>query len=142
MSLVCHGVKRSCDDEKKWGPFQRIVTAGTLTNVKQPAGKNIIGSKWVFRVKFKVDGIVDKYEVRLVACGFMQQYGMDYYNTYSPVVKLASFRIFLTLAAWYNWDVESFDFNGAYLNGKLEQDEEIYMQPPLEYNLIGEGKVL
>jgi len=67
---------------------------------------------------------------------------MDYYDTYSPVVKLVSFRTILTLAAQYDWDIESFNFNRVYLNGKLEQDEEIYMQPPLGYEIAGEGRVL
>jgi Reverse transcriptase (RNA-dependent DNA polymerase) len=116
--------------------------AGTWTDVEWPADKNVVGSKWVFRLKFKADGTVDKYKARLVVHGFTQQYGMDYYDTYSPVAKLASFRTILALAAWYDWDVQSFDFNGAYLNGELEQDDEIYMQPPPGYDITGEGKVL
>jgi len=67
---------------------------------------------------------------------------MDYYDTYSPVAKLVSFRTILALAAQYDWDVKSFNFNGVYLNGKLEQDKEIYMQPPPGYKIVGEGRVL
>jgi len=116
--------------------------AGTWVDVERPPGKNVVGSKWVFRLKRKADGTIDKYKAQLVARGFTQQYGVDYYDTYSPVAKLVSFRIILALAARYDWDVESFDFNGAYLNGELEQDEEIYMQPLPGYEIAGEGRVL
>ena len=71
---------------------------------------------------------MDKYKARLVARGFGQIYGVDYLDTYSPVAKLASFRTILTLAARFDWEVECFDFNSAYLNGELEESEEIYME--------------
>jgi len=116
--------------------------ARTWIDVERPLGKNVVGSKWVFRLKRKADSMIKKYKARLVARGFTQQYGVDYYNTYSPVVKLISFRTILALAAQYDWDIESFNFNRVYLNGKLEQDEEIYMQPPLGYEIAGEGRVL
>jgi hypothetical protein len=108
--------------------------AGTWDTVPRPTGKNIVGSKWVFRVKRKADGSVDKYKARLVARGFTQIYGVDYFTTYSPVAKLTSFRTLLAIAARYDWDIESFDFNGAYLNGELEDNEEIYMQSPPGYD--------
>ena len=58
---------------------------------------------------------------------------MDYFSTYSPIAKLTTFRIILAIAARYNWDIESFDFNGAYLNGELDANEEIYIQAPPRY---------
>ena len=72
-----------------------------------------MGSKWVFQIKRKADGTIDKYKARLVACGFTQIFRVDYFSTYSPVAKLTSFRTILAIAARYNWDIESFDFNGA-----------------------------
>jgi transposase InsO family protein len=107
--------------------------AGTWATVPRPAGKNVVGCKWVFRLKRKADGSVDKYKARLVARGFTQVYGVDYYDTYSPVARLASFRLILALAARYNWEIAAFDFNSAYLNGKLDADEEIYMEEPPGY---------
>ena len=112
--------------------------ANTWTTVPQPQGKNIVGSKWVFRIKRKSDGSIDKYKARLVARGFSQIYGVDYFDTYSPVAKMSSFRLILAMAARYDWDVESFDFNGAYLNGTLSDDEEIYMKEPPGYETQGE----
>ena len=108
--------------------------AGTWETVPRPADRNIVGSKWVFRIKRKSDGDVDKYKARLVARGFTQIYGTDYFETYSPVAKLTSFRTILALAAREDWDIDCFDFDGAYLNGELSEDEEIYMENPPGYD--------
>jgi ribonuclease HI len=118
-----------------------LEAAKTWTTVPQPQGKNIVGSKWVFCIKRKSDGSIDKYKACLVARGFTQIYGVDYFDTYSPVAKMASFRLILAMAARYDWDVESFDFNGAYLNGTLSNDEEIYMKEPPGYETQGEHSI-
>jgi hypothetical protein len=107
--------------------------ARTWTTVPHPTGKNVVGCKWVFRLKRKVDGSIDKYKARLVMREFTQIYSVDYYNTYYPVTHLTSFCLILAIAARNNWEVEAFNFNSAYLNGKLNMDEEIYMQEPLGY---------
>ena len=107
--------------------------AGTWVTVPRPTDKNIVGSKWVFCIKRKADGSVDKYKARLVARGFTQIYGVDYFTTFSPVSKLSSFCTLLAIAAHHNWDIQSFDFNGAYLNGELDENEEIYMYPAPGY---------
>ena len=112
--------------------------AGTWATVPQPTRKNIVGSKWVFRIKRKADGSVEKYKARLVAQGFTQKFGVDYFDTFSPVAKLSSFRTILAMAARNDWDADSFDFNGAYLNGELDDDEEIYMKSPPGYADEGE----
>ena len=129
---------RSRSDWHRWKEAmdREIATlekAGTWETVLRPAGKNIVGSKWVFRIKRKADGSIDKYKARLVARGFTQIFGVDYFSTYSPVAKLTSFRAILAIAARYDWNIESFDFNGAYLNGELDANEEIYMQAPPGY---------
>ncbi len=108
--------------------------AGTWSTMLRPSGKNIVGSKWVFHVKRKADGSVDKYKARLVACGFTQIYGVDYFTTFSPVAKLASFRTILAITVCLDWNIESFDFNGVYLNSELDDNEEIYMYPPPGYD--------
>jgi len=115
--------------------------AQTWTTVPRPEGKNIVGSKWVFRIKRKADGTIEKYKARLVARGFTQVFGEDYYDTFSPVAKLQSFQAILALAARFDWEIESFDFTGAYLNGELDADEEIYMQPPPGYEGQGPDEV-
>jgi hypothetical protein len=124
---------RSRSDWPQWrAAMDKEITtleqAGTWETVLHPLGKNIIGSKWVFRIKRKADGMIDKYKARLVACGFTQIYGVDYFTTYSPVAKLMSFRTILAIAVCQNWDIKSFDFNSVYLNGELDANEDIYMQ--------------
>jgi hypothetical protein len=113
--------------------------AGTWTTVSRPPGKNIISSKWVFRIKRKADGTIEKYKARLVARGFTPKYGVDYFDTFSPVAQLASFRLILATAACKDWDIDTFDFNGAYLNGELSAEEDIYMQSPPGYDTEGES---
>ncbi len=108
--------------------------AGTWCDVLCPQGKNIVGSKWVFKIKRKANGSIEKYKVCLIAQGFTQVYGEDYFNTYFPIARLCSFHLILALAAHHNWDIESFNFVGAYLNGKLNSNKEIYMQPPPGYS--------
>jgi hypothetical protein len=73
--------------------------AGTWETVPCPAGKNIVGCKWVYCIKQKVDGTIDKYKAWPVAHRFMQIYGVDYFDTFSPVAKLASICTILTIMA-------------------------------------------
>src|SRR6267142_4439955 len=108
--------------------------AGTWRTIQQPCDKNIVGSKWVFRIKRKADSSIDKYKAHLIAHGFTQIYGVDFFKTYSPVARLSSFHLILAIAARYDWEIESFDFVGAYLNGELDNNEEIYMQSPPGYS--------
>ncbi len=116
--------------EKEMDMLQK---AGTWATVPRPRNKNIVGSKWVFHVKRKANGSIDKYKAQLVAKGFTQVYGVNYFNTYSPITKLSSIRLILALATRHDWEVESFDFNGTYLNRELSDEEEIFMQEPPGY---------
>jgi hypothetical protein len=113
--------------------------AGTWITVSRPRGKNIVSCKWVFRIKRKADGAIEKYKACLVVCGFTQKFGVNYFNTFSPVARLASFRVILAYAAHNDWDIDTFDFNGAYLNGELSEDKDIYMQSPPGYDTEGES---
>lgn len=109
--------------------------ANTWSIVEKPAGANIVGCKWVFRIKRNADGEIDKYKARLVAKGYSQVYGVDYYDTYAPVARLASLRTITAIAARNDWDIDVFDFHSAFLNGKLDPDEIIYMQLPPGLNV-------
>lgn len=106
---------------------------GTWQLVKRPPGTNLVDSKWVLRIKKNSAGKIDKYKARLVARGFTQIYGVDYYKTYAPVVKLTSFRLLLALAAHNGWAVDNFDFDSAYLNSKLGNNKVVYIKQPPDY---------
>ena len=121
--------------------LETLEQAGTWETVPRPLNKNVVGSKWVFQIKRNADGKIEKYKARLVARGFTQVYGVDYFDTFSPVTKLSSIRTLLAIAARNNWEIESFNFNGVYLNGELNADKVIYMQAPPGYNSQGDTSV-
>jgi hypothetical protein len=80
---------------------------------------NAVGSQWVYKIKRHTDGRVDRYKARLVARGFTQQVGNDYLETFSPVVKVTSVRLVITIAVTYGWKIYQLDVNNAFLNGIL-----------------------
>ena len=84
-------------------------------------------------MKKNAAGEVEKYKARLVARGFMQIYGVDFYETYAPVARLSSLQLLLAMANRNGWPVDSFDFDSAYLNSVLSDDEVIYLEQPAEY---------
>jgi hypothetical protein len=94
-------------------------------------GKNIIGCKWVCKIKRKQDNNLDRYKARLMAKGFKQQYGIDYDDIFSPVVKIATIWIILSIVVSKGWSLHQFDVQNAFLHGYLE--EEVYMEQPPGY---------
>ena len=93
-----------------------------------PPDCNPLSSKWVFKRKRKVDGSIDKYIVRLVIKGNKKTKGLDYFDTYSLVMRINSIRMVLTIVALRNLEVHQMDVKTTFLNGEL--DEEIYMEQP------------
>lgn len=85
-----------------------------------------IGCKWVFRVKRKPNGPVDRYKARLVAKGFLQEPGRDYFETFSPLMKLVTIRVVLSIALSRRWSLRQLNVNNTFLNGTLH--EEVYTE--------------
>ena len=102
----------------------------TFSVTAKPAGINVVGCRWVFAVKAK-DSFVARFKARLVAQGFSQQLGVDYEETYSPVMKYKTLRIILAIVAARDLTLEFMDVQTAYLNAELQ--EEVYMRQPEGY---------
>ena len=115
--------------------------AGTWELVDAPEGVNIVGSKWVFRAKKDATGNFVRYKARLVAQGFSQVPGVDYFDTFAPVARLASIQAILAIAAMEDYEIHQIDFKGAYLNGILTSNEVIFMKQPPGYATETPGKV-
>lgn len=105
---------------------------------KLPPGRSVIGCTWTFAKKFDADGNLSRYKARLVAQGFSQIPGQDFNDTFSPVMRLESFRNLIAMAALLNLELGQMDITGAYLNGNLS--EEIYMRQPTGFD-DGSGRV-
>ncbi|GJX71996.1 retrovirus-related pol polyprotein from transposon TNT 1-94, partial [Tanacetum coccineum] len=92
----------------------------------------------VFKTKYNPDGLVERKKTRLVVSGFNQQEGLYYKHTFSPVAKLATFRVIIALAIAKQWPLHQLNVNNAFLPGYI--DEEIYMLPPQGYNKAAKGQ--
>jgi hypothetical protein len=108
--------------------FNALIQNGTWTLVSPTPSMNIVGSKWVFRIKRKADGFVERYKARLVAKSFHQQPGVDFSETYSPVIKPITIRTVLSMAVTAGWCIKQIDISNAFLHGYLQ--ETVYMSQP------------
>ena len=96
--------------------------------VELPKGHKAVGSKWVFKTKTDADGYVERFKARLVAQGFSQKFGLDYDETFCPVVRLESVLALIALSVQQGLQLHQVDVTTAFLNGQLE--EEVYMKQP------------
>ncbi|CAA0842042.1 cysteine-rich RLK (RECEPTOR-like protein kinase) 8, partial [Striga hermonthica] len=120
-------------ESENWKEAMKSEYAALMKNktwflTSPPQRKNIVGCRWVSKIKRDVHGNVSRYKARLVAQGFSQAKGFDFQETFSPFVKHTTIRVFLTITTTLNWKVRQLDINNAFLNGELS--ESIYIQQP------------
>ncbi|KAK0599182.1 hypothetical protein LWI29_003021 [Acer saccharum] len=108
--------------------YDALVQNGTWKLVPSSSTQNVVGCKWIFRIKRHPDGSVARYKARLVAKDFNQRPGVDFTETYSPVVKPVTVRLILTFAVTNGWPLRQLDVNNAFLQGSLTDD--VYMEQP------------
>ena len=105
-----------------------LVEMQVWERVPRPKDQNVVGCKWVYRLKFNAQGEVVRYKARLVAKGYSQVDGLDYNETFAPVTRLETIRLLFALAVKKDWEIRQIDVKTTYLYGDL--DKEIFMEIP------------
>ena len=118
--------KAAADEE-----YKSLMDHETWTLAKLPAGRSLVGSKWVFKLKLNEAGNISRFKCRLVAQGFSQKPGLDYEETFAPVAKFGTIHALLALGAQRGMHIHQMDVKTAFLNGRLKED--IYMRQPEGY---------
>jgi hypothetical protein len=108
--------------------YQSIMKNEVWEIVPRPKNKDVVSSRWIFKIKHATDGSIEKYKARFVAHGFSQKEGIDYEETFSPVARYTSIGTIIALAAKMKWKLHQMDMKTTFLNGVIE--EEVYIEQP------------
>ena len=111
---------------------QALISKHTQDLVNLPPNKYVVGCKWVYKIKTRADGSIEKYKARPVAKGFTQKYGIDYEEIFAPVARLTSVLSLIAIVAAKKWQLFQMNVKNAFLNGDLSK--EVNVQPPLGYD--------
>ncbi len=96
--------------------------------VDRPTDEPVLGTRWTFRIKELANGLIEKFKARFVAKGFLQQYLVNYFETYAPVARIETVRTIIAMARHLGWKIRQLDVNTAFLYGVLK--ETVYVEPP------------
>jgi hypothetical protein len=110
--------------------FSALMKNKTWTLVKPQPDHNVIDYKWVFKLKHRVDGSIERHKARLLAKGFKQRLGINYDDTFSPVVKAAIIRLVLSQTVSWGWNLRWLDVKNAFLCNIVEEEVFMKRMPP------------
>ena len=109
--------------------YQALMDNHTWSLFPKNSTMNVTGYRWIFKLKLKLDGSIDRYKARLVAKGYKQEDRFDYMETFSPIVKITTIRLLISIAISHHWHIHQLDVSTTFLHGDLT--EHLYMsQPP------------
>jgi hypothetical protein len=119
--------------KKEWADtmieeYQSIIKNDVWEIVPRPKSKDVVSSKWLFKIKHVADGSIEKYKARFVARGFSQKEGINYEETFAPVARYTSIRTIIVVVAKMKWKLHQMDVKTAFLNGVIK--EEVYIEKP------------
>ncbi|RVW60898.1 Retrovirus-related Pol polyprotein from transposon RE1 [Vitis vinifera] len=111
--------------------YQALLRNRTWSLVPHPPSAHIVGCRWIYKLKYLPNGSVEKHKDRVVAQGFTQTPGVDYFDTFNPVVKPYTIRLILDLVVSFQWLIRQLDVENAFLNGDLQ--DEVFMAQPQRF---------
>jgi hypothetical protein len=126
-------------DEAAKSEIKSLESHGAWILVDRPKDKQVIGSRWIFKIKTNSDGTIEKYKARFVAKGYNQTEGIDYFETFSPTLKYKTFRVLLSLTTGWDYELKQLDVDTAFLYADIM--ETVYMEQPEGFTVDGENKV-
>ena len=121
--------------------FNDLIAIGTFTGIEVPTNRKAISSRIVLKVKHRADGAFGKYKARLVAQGFLQKLGVDFFSAFSPMATLTSIRILLAIAVHNGLDIVHADIPQAFLKARLDTDIWLQLPPGITFK-DKDGKIL
>ncbi len=120
--------------------YEALTANKTWELTELPRDRKAIKNKWVYKIKQNADGSIARYKARLVAKGFTQKEGIDFNETFAPVVKITTLRTMLALATLKSYNVKQMDISIAFLHADVE--EELYMEQPKGFEQSGKEQLV
>jgi len=135
--FVCDALAHPGWRQAMLNELSALYNGETWELVPLPPGKSVVGCRWVFAIKIEPNGTIDCLKARLVAKDYTQIFGLDYGDTFSPVVKMTFVRLFIAMADLQKGSLYQQEVKNAFLNNDLQ--EEIYMEQPPWFVAQGES---